>query len=599
MSVIGASRYLLSLGLKVDRSRLVRATIIMLAGYLAAPLAALALKNFTDSVLAHKTGPGLVFALLAATALTAQLMLSHFAHLDYFEVAELQQTRLRGELMDLVNGPPGIDHLDRADFANNVSLVRDGLFATTRSLEAVLQLAGLGLQTAVTVGILIALNPYFALLPLCAVIPVLLERAAQSAVESAKERKAEQLRLNKHLIELATTIGSVRELRLFGAEQELLSRQRSTWDDITVTMWHSQLKAAGYRALGQGCFALGYGGAVALELVSALHRQASIGDLVLVITLAVQVSVQVSGALSLLSLLQIAGRTTDRIKSLRSGSASPPRRQTPSQTRVPHRLTGGITLDNVSFSYPGSAKPVLAGLSLEIPAGTTLALVGENGAGKSTLVKLLCGLYPPTSGQILIDGVDLAEFGPAQWRARVAALFQDFSRIELTLGESIGHGDIPRAKDPSAVSAAVTRAHANPLLRSVPGGLAGYVGRSYESGAELSGGQWQTVGLARALMRPAPLLLILDEPAAALDASAEHELFERYATSADRTGQETGGITVLISHRFSTAAMADHIAVLTSGRLAEHGSHDELMSADGLYAELFALQARAYDWADR
>ena len=416
-------------------------------------------------MLAHKTGPGLVFALLAATALTAQLMLSHFAHLDYFEVAELQQTRLRGELMDLVNGPPGIDHLDRADFANNVSLVRDGLFATTRSLEAVLQLAGLGLQTAVTVGILIALNPYFALLPLCAVIPVLLERKAQSTVESAKERKAEQLRLNKHLIELATTIGSVRELRLFGAEQELLSRQRSTWDDITATMWRSQLKAAGYRALGQGCFALGYGGAVALELVSALHRQASIGDLVLVITLAVQVSVQVSGALSLLSLLQIAGRTTDRIKSLRSSPTSPPRRQ----TRGPSRLTQGITLDNVSFSYPGSKKPVLAGLSLGIyDTSTTLALVGENGAGKSTLVKLLCGLYPPTSGRILIDGADLAELGPAQWRARVATLFQGFSRDELTLGESIGHGDIPRADDEKAVSAAVTRAHAHPLLRSVP-----------------------------------------------------------------------------------------------------------------------------------
>jgi ATP-binding cassette, subfamily B, bacterial len=595
MSVLRAGRYLLSLGLLVDRSRLVRATVIMLAGYLAAPLAALALKNFTDSVLAHKTGPGLVFALLAAAALTAQLMLSHFAHLDYFEVAELQQNRLRGELMDLVNGPPGIGHLDRPDFADNVSLVRDGLFATTRSLEAVLQLAGLGLQTAVTVGILIALNPYFVLLPLCAVIPVLLERAAQSTVESAKERKAEQLRLNKHLIELATSIGSVRELRLFGAEQELLSRQRSTWDDITVTMWHSQLKAAGYRALGQGCFALGYGGAVALELVSALHQQASIGDLVLVITLAVQVSVQVSGALSLLSLLQIAGRTTDRIRSLQSSPTGPP----PRQTRGPSRLTRGITLDNVSFSYPGSAKPALAGLSLEIPAGTTLALVGENGAGKSTLVKLLCGLYPPTSGQILIDGVDLAEFGPAHWRARVATLFQDFSRIELTLGESIGHGDLPRAGDQTAVSAAVTRADAHPLLRSVPGGLSGYVGRSYEPGAELSGGQWQTVGLARALMRPAPLLLILDEPAAALDASAEHELFERYATSADRTGQETGGITVLISHRFSTAAMADHIAVLTDGRLAEHGSHHELRSADGLYAELFALQARAYDWADR
>jgi ATP-binding cassette subfamily B protein len=593
MRAFRAGRYLFSLGLRVDPKRLLRAVVLMLAGYLAAPLAALALRSLTDDVLAHRDGPGLAFALLAATGLTAQLMLSHFAHLDYFEVAELQQNRLRGELMDLVNGPPGIDHLDRADFADTVSLVRDGLFATTRSLEAVLQLAGLCLQTAITIGILVTLNPLFAFLPLCAVIPVLLERVAQSTVESAREQKAEQLRLNKHLIELATSTSSVIELRLFGAEQELVRRQRRTWDEITEAMWHSQLKAAGYRALGQGCFALGYGGAIVLELTSALHRHASIGDLVLVITLAVQVSVQVSGALGLLSLLQIAGRTTDRIRSLREIAASAPRGQ--ARTRGPERLTRGITLDGVSFAYPGSATPVLSGISLEIPAGTILALVGENGAGKSTLVKLLCGLYRPTSGRILVDGVDLAELGPELWRSRVATLFQDFSRIELTLGESIGHGEIACVSDQGAVGAAVARAHANRVVQAVPGGLSGYVGRSYEPGAELSGGQWQTVGLARSLMRQAPLLRILDEPAAALDASAEHELFERYASTAGRAGQESAGITVLISHRFSTAGMADLIAVLADGRLAERGSHQALMSAGGLYAELFTLQARAYD----
>ena len=223
MRIFRAGRYLFSLGLKVDRGRLLRAVVLMFAGYIAAPLAALALRSLTDSLLGRQAGPALTFALLAALLLVAQLMLSHFAHLDYFEVAELQQNRLRGELMDLVNGPPGIDHLDRADFADNAALVRDGLFGTTRSLEAVLQLAGLLLQTAITAGILIALNPFFAFLPLCAVVPVLLERVAQTAVESAREQTAERLRLNKHLIELATTIGSVRELRLFGAEHELLA----------------------------------------------------------------------------------------------------------------------------------------------------------------------------------------------------------------------------------------------------------------------------------------------------------------------------------------------------------------------------------------
>jgi ATP-binding cassette subfamily B protein len=592
MRIFRAGRYLFSLGLRVDRGRLVRAVVLMFAGYIAAPLAALALRSLTDSLLGRQAGPALTFALLTAFLLVAQLMLSHFAHLDYFEVAELQQNRLRGELMALVNGPPGIDHLDRADFADNTGLVRDGLFGSTRALEAVLQLAGLLLQTAITAGILIGLNPLFAFLPLCAVVPVLLERVAQTAVESAREQTAERLRLNKHLIELATSVGSVRELRLFGGERELLARQRSTWDEVTAAMWRGQLKAAACRAIGQGFFALGYGGAIVLELASAVGRHASIGDLVLVITLAVQVSVQVSGALGLLSLLQTAARTVDRIQALRSIAASAPRR--PARASVPSRLDRGITLEDVSFSYPGSAGPVLSGICLHIPAGQTLALVGENGAGKSTLVKLLCGLYLPTSGQILVDGVDLADMDAQQWRARVATLFQDFTRIELTLGESIGHGDVARIADPSAAGEAVSRARAERVLQSVTGGLSGYVGRSYTHGAELSGGQWQTIGLARSLMRRSPLLLVLDEPAAALDASAEHELFERYSSSAGRAGQAQGGVTVLVSHRFSTVLMADLIAVLEQGRLAEFGSHRDLMAAGGLYAELFALQARAY-----
>jgi ATP-binding cassette, subfamily B, bacterial len=596
--IFRAGRFLFALGLRVDAWRLLRAVVLMFAGYIAAPLAALALRDLTDSVLAHHAGPALVAALLAAAALVAQLMLSHFAHLDYFEVAEVQQMRLRGELMDLVNGPPRIDHLDRSDFADNVALVRDGLFATTRSLEAVLQLAGLLLQTGITLGILLTVNPLFAFLPLCAVVPVLLERKAQSAVEGVRERTAGRLRLSKHLLELATSTGSVKELRLFGAEGEILGRQRRAWDEVTAAMWRGQLKAAVYRALGQGFFALGYGGAVVLELYSALHSRASIGDLVLVITLAVQVSVQVSGALGLLSLLQVAGRTTDRIGELRSIVASQPRRQAlgnaPDPAGAPERLARGITLEDVSFTYPGADQPAVSGVSLHIPAGSVLALVGENGAGKSTLVKLLCGLYKPTSGRILVDGEDLADLGPGQWRSRVATLFQDFHRIELTLGESIGHGDIAHVGDTDAVSAAAARARADRVLRSVPGGLSGYVGHSYSDGTELSGGQWQTVGLARTLMRQHPLLLILDEPAAALDASAEHDLFERYASSAGQAGREHGGITVLISHRFSTVGMANLIAVLNGGRLTECGTHRQLMASGGLYAELFTLQARAY-----
>jgi ATP-binding cassette, subfamily B, bacterial len=601
MRIFRAARFLFAMGLRVDAARLLRATVLAVALYVAAPLAALALRDLTDDVLAYRAGPALAAAALASVALVAQIMLGHFCHLDLVRVTEAQHMRLRGELMDLVNGPPRIDHLDRPDVADNVDLVRNSLFATAQSLDGVLQLAGLLLQMIVTIVLLVMVSPLFAVLPLCAVVPVLLERTAQSTVEGARERTAERLRLAKHLLELATSTGPVRELRLSGAEDEILRRQRDAWDEVTTAMWHAQLKAAVYRAAGQGFFALGYAGAIVLELFRALHGHASAGDLVLVITLAVQVSVQVSGALSVLSLLQVAARTTDRIGDLRAvaaaasaSSAGAALAGAADPAGVPGGLTRGITLEDVSFTYPGAERPVLSGVSMDIPAGSVLALVGENGAGKSTLVKLLCGLYQPTSGRILIDGQDLAGLDPASWRSRVATLFQDFHRIELTLGESIGHGDIARAGDTEAVRAAAEKARADRVLRAVPGGLNGYLGHSYCDGTELSGGQWQTVGLARTLMRQHPLLLILDEPAAALDASAEHDLFERYASSAAQAGREDGGITVLISHRFSTVRMAGLIAVLDHGQLTECGTHRELMTARGLYAELFTLQARAY-----
>ena len=601
MRIFRAARFLFPMGLRVDAVRLTRATVLAVALYLAAPLAALALRDLTDDVLAHRAGPALAAAALASVALVAQIMLGHFCHLDLVRVEEVQQMRLRGELMELVNGPPRIDHLDRPDIADNVDLVRDSLLATTRSLDGVLQLAGLLLQMTVTIVLLVMVSPLFAVLPLCAVVPVILERTAQSTVEGARERTAERLRLAKHLLELATSTGPVRELRLSGAEDEILRRQRGAWDEVTTAMWRAQLKAAVYRAAGQGFFALGYAGAIAAELYRALHGHASAGDLVLAITLAVQVSVQVSGALGVLSLLQVAGRTTDRIGQLRAVAVAAPVLSagaalagTADAVGVPGRLVRGITLEDVSFTYPGAERPVLSGVSMHVPAGSVLALVGENGAGKSTLVKLLCGLYQPTSGRILIDGQDLAGLDPARWRSRVATLFQDFHRIELTLRESIGHGDIARANDTEVVRAAAGKARADQVLRAVPGGLNGYLGHSYADGTELSGGQWQTVGLARTLMRRHPLLLILDEPAAALDASAEHDLFQRYATSAGQAGQEDGGITVLISHRFSTVAMADLIAVIDHGQLTECGTHRELMTVRGLYAELFTLQARAY-----
>ncbi|MDQ1444009.1 MAG: ATP-binding cassette, subfamily bacterial, partial [Acidimicrobiaceae bacterium] len=225
----------------------------------------------------------------------------------------------------------------------------------------------------------------------------------------------------------------------------------------------------------------------------------------------------------------------------------------------------------------------------------TIAIVGENGAGKSTLVKLLCGLYEPTSGRILADDVDLASVVAQEWRVKVAALFQDFARLQLSCGDAIGVGDLPRHDDAFALDDAVARAGSESVIDALPDRYATQLGRHFDGGVDLSGGGWQRVALAQAMMRRTPLVLVLDEPASALDAFAEHQLFLRYAAAARRPETlHSGAITVFVSHRFSTVRMADVIVVMSGGRIAEVGDHDDLMRRRGIYADLYSAQAAAY-----
>jgi ATP-binding cassette subfamily B protein len=233
---------------------------------------------------------------------------------------------------------------------------------------------------------------------------------------------------------------------------------------------------------------------------------------------------------------------------------------------------------------------------VRLPAGAVVALVGDNGAGKTTLVKLLCGFAVPDSGAILVDGADLAAFDPAGWRARCAATFQDFARLEFPVLEAVGVGDLSQVDDRAAVGAAVERAGATGVVADLPDGLDTQLGTRWEGGVELSGGQWQKLALARGLMRDHPLLLVLDEPTAALDAETEQALFQRYAVAMRAGGAAAtdGRVSILVSHRFSTVRMADHIVVLDGARVVETGSHQDLLAAGGPYAELYQIQAAAY-----
>jgi ATP-binding cassette subfamily B protein len=259
-------------------------------------------------------------------------------------------------------------------------------------------------------------------------------------------------------------------------------------------------------------------------------------------------------------------------------------------------------LEHVSFAYPGTDRLVLKEVNLDLPAGAVVALVGENGAGKTTLVKLLAKLYEPSAGRILVDDVELARIPADEWRKRLAGAFQDFFRFEFRARHTVGVGDVPRLEHEPAVVTAVSRAGAEDVVFQLPTGLETQLGPTWPEGVEVSFGQWQKLALARGFMRDQPLLLILDEPTAALDAETEHALFERYSAAAagrgdsasDTSPVKDGRITVLVSHRFSTVRMADLIVVLDGARVAQVGTHEELMAKGGSYAELYGIQAAAY-----
>ncbi len=248
----------------------------------------------------------------------------------------------------------------------------------------------------------------------------------------------------------------------------------------------------------------------------------------------------------------------------------------------------GVRFEDVWFTYPGADEPALRGVSFTVDPGQKLALVGQNGSGKTTLIKLLCGLYLPGRGRVFVDGRELREWDPAALRRRIAVVFQDFIQYQFTVGENIGVGDVEHLTDTERQAAAARKGMALPFVEGLPGGLGTQLGRWFDDGRELSGGQWQKVALSRAFMRQDARVVVLDEPTSAMDAEAEAELFDRI--------REVSGdqMAILISHRFSTVRMADRIVVLDRGQVVEQGSHEELMEEGGRYARLFSLQAAGY-----
>ncbi|MGX4653864.1 ABC transporter ATP-binding protein [Micromonospora sp. SCSIO 07396] len=605
--------------LRQDRRKALTALVLVVAGAVAWPLVAVLLRVLFDAVTAGRPVAASLAGVGVAVGLIAGLTLGHFAHIAYFELAELDVLHVHQELMDATNGTPGMAHFERSAFADKITVLEQDVEQLRVGLQAVLTGVGLAVAMALTTVVLAVLHPLLLLLPLAAVPPLLAGRWAERTVDRAREAGAESTRRAAGLFRLATDAAAGKELRIFGLTGEVRRRHRGHWQDATRRLWRAQLVASLVRMTGQLAFAAGYVLAVLLILRDAVAGRRGVGDVILVVTIAAQVNQQVAAAVGVLQDLQRLRSVYHRLDEVhdlvRTADRHPtPGDPTPGHTAAgptvgagstaalgsvaagapPARLREGIRLAGVTLCYPGGAEPVVDGLDLHLPAGATVAVVGENGAGKTTVVKLLCGLLTPTSGRILVDGVELATLSLPAWRARIAAGFQDFVRFELPARQAVGVGDLPRRDDDQAVRTALGRAGADDLVGQLDEGLDTPLGRSHTDGAELSGGQWQKLALGRAFMRDDPLLVVLDEPTAALDAEAEYALFARYREQAREVAARTGAISVFVSHRFSTVQLADLIVVLADGAVAEAGSHADLLAAGGQYAEMFELQARAY-----
>jgi len=487
-----------------------------------------------------------------------------------------------------------IGHHERPEYLDRLAMLRNQVFVLDHMYMSLFSTCGWILRLGVTVALLASIHPALMLLAMFA-LPTVLTSTWRPAVErTAQERAAQANRLARHLFTTATTAPPGKEVRVMGIGNRLMTKRREAWERghgaVSATRWGS----AAWHTLAWAVFGGAYVGAV-IFVSSGLDSPP--GDVLLVLAAGSRLSAYIGATVGEIGFLR--GFWMDgsrRLAWLEDYAAS---LVASADLPVPAVVRRGIRLERVSFAYPGTSRLVLDDVSLTLPAGSVVAVVGENGAGKTTLVKLLAKMYEPTSGSIFVDDVPLARLRADEWRARLAGAFQDFFRFEFRALHTVGLGDLRRLDDRLAVSTAIDRAGAADVVSRLVSGLDTQLGPTWPGGVEVSFGQWQKLSLARGFMRDTPLFLVLDEPTAALDAETEHALFERYAAAAHGQSQgnadgHAGRITILVSHRFSTVRMADLIVVLDGAHLAEMGTHDELMARRGQYADLYGVQAAAY-----
>ena len=448
------------------------------------------------------------------------------------------------------------------------------------------------LLTFVTmIGALVVISPLLAVLALVSPVPAFIAdtRYGWRGYNIARWGSRLLRRMN-YMVTLVTTDSFAKEVKLFGLGDYFIERYR-----LIAKAFYDSQRAQLVRRYMTG-FALGNISTIITTVtyvyvaLLAIAGRLTIGHLSFYTQAAMSVQSSIQSILSGFSGMYEHNLYLNNLFELMEKEPSMPVAATP--TPVPEALRGEIRFDHVTFAYPGAEQSALTDLTFTVKAGETLAVVGRNGAGKTTLFKLICRLYDPNEGRILIDGIDIRDFEPDVLRRQIGAMFQDYVDYQATAAENIGLGNVPEIADRDAVVSASKQAGSDELIAKLPAGYDTALGKWFDAGVNLSGGEWQKVALARSFMREDAKILLLDEPTSALDAQAEYDLFERLRTLTH------GRTAVYISHRFSTVRRADRIVFLEHGRLVEEGTHAELMALGGRYARLFRMQASAYTGED-
>jgi ATP-binding cassette subfamily B protein len=580
-------RHLIAVTHRADRKATVLVTVLTVALAAVVTVTSVNQRWLVDSAVS-----GSVSGIMAAISLGAAAFIMSAAGSRVQSNALLYLTgrtsiAMSREIVHLIGSVPTLAHIERPAHLDRLNRLRWDVSGLAWLPWIVLTAASTGLSVVVSIALLVSVYPMLSLLVLLSFAPLLAGRRAHRMVLDAQDKVTELDRQERRLHELCTRPEPAKELYITGGGNEL--SRRADWLAATAirTETRARLRAAALQTAGWLIYGAGYVAAL-LVIYGLVHQhRATLGDAVLTISLATSLQGQVQRAMEQIGRVSAGGHLVRHYAWLKSCASEPEPGAVP-----PEQLAEGIVVDRVSFRFPGADRDALSDVTVRLGTGNVIALVGDNGAGKTTLVKILTGLYEPTGGRVSVDGRHLATADLPAWQVRLSAVFQDFARFPLLVREAIGLGDVHRLHEKGAVEGAARRARADRIVARLPHGMDTRLGRN-AGGVELSPGQWQLLALARSHMRIRPLLTVLDEPTAALDARAEYELFQQFVRGA-RAMRARGGITVLVSHRMSTVRMADLIIVLADGQVAEVGTHDELMAAGGAYAEMYCLQQRGY-----